>query len=401
MSSASFKINLLTFRVTQKVLLLMGLAPYTVTIEAPPAKESASPIKFSFSKRGCVYNIALVILIIITVITFVPEILQFEHPNYGPVVKCIDITLIIIGNTIAVTTILICCNYQQNIVDIGNQLGEFHQKFQVKSSQKCKSELTNCEYSVIVFIFSLFSIGLVIASFFLYQSLVILSSLPCAIISASFIVKYSLIIKILKGMMKSMNEAICQMDKCLIVFPEDSFFPENIGNPRLIVRNLAAVRQARAVVCKISCQIADIHGLPSLSIIFYACCGCVSAVYFLITNFMIQQRLFLNVASMTGILWILLIMYPIVLLSETVKRFNAEMERTAGLIYDFRGTRGLNKDIIYELNDFAVELLHRKVVFSAYGFFPLDCTLLYSIFGMVVTYLIILLQYKPLDVSTH
>ncbi|XP_011297365.1 putative gustatory receptor 2a [Fopius arisanus] len=71
------------------------------------------------------------------------------------------------------------------------------------------------------------------------------------------------------------------------------------------------------------------------------------------------------------------------------------MERTAEVAYDVKESHAGNKVIGTELNEFAVELLHKKVVFTAHGFFPLDCTLLYSIFGMIVTYLIILLQFSP------
>ncbi|XP_063992529.1 putative gustatory receptor 28b [Diachasmimorpha longicaudata] len=401
MNSASARVNIFTFRVSQKVLFLMGLAPYTAIIETPLSNVSEIVIKFSYSRRGCIYNITLATLITITVITLVPEILKFSHPNYGPLVKIIDTILTGLGSIVVVITILMCCHHQQNIVNVGNQLGDFHQKFKVKLSQKVTSELMTWDYSIIVLIFFVFCVGLVTANLLLYQSYILLSFLPMAIISASFIIQYSLAVKTLKGMIRSVNESISEMNNCLIVFREESFVPENTANPRSITRNLTAVRRARAVICKIADQIIDIYGIPSLLIIFYACCCCVSAMYFLITNFMIQERLFLNAASLNGIMWVLLIIFPISLLSEMVKRFNAEMWRTAELVYDFRETCGLNKDIIYELHDFAVELLHRKVEFTASGFFSLDCTLLHAIFGMVVTYLIILLQYKPLDVSSH
>ncbi|XP_023717531.1 putative gustatory receptor 28a isoform X3 [Cryptotermes secundus] len=47
-----------------------------------------------------------------------------------------------------------------------------------------------------------------------------------------------------------------------------------------------------------------------------------------------------------------------------------------------------------ELQLFSLQLLHRKVHFTAFGFFPLDFTLLYSITGAVTTYLVILIQFQ-------
>ncbi|KAJ9600499.1 hypothetical protein L9F63_009269 [Diploptera punctata] len=46
------------------------------------------------------------------------------------------------------------------------------------------------------------------------------------------------------------------------------------------------------------------------------------------------------------------------------------------------------------MQQFSLQLLHRKVQFTACGFFPLDFTLLYSIVGAVTTYLVILIQFQ-------
>ncbi|KAJ9599233.1 hypothetical protein L9F63_010317 [Diploptera punctata] len=51
-------------------------------------------------------------------------------------------------------------------------------------------------------------------------------------------------------------------------------------------------------------------------------------------------------------------------------------------------------EIREELQLFSLQLLHRKVQFTACGFFPLDFTLLYSIIGAVTTYLVILIQFQ-------
>ncbi|KAJ9599108.1 hypothetical protein L9F63_010376 [Diploptera punctata] len=70
-----------------------------------------------------------------------------------------------------------------------------------------------------------------------------------------------------------------------------------------------------------------------------------------------------------------------------------EANRTAILVHKL-----INKTrdplIREELELFSLQLLHRKVQFTACGFFPLDFTLLYSIVGAVTTYLIILIQFQ-------
>ncbi|XP_054730995.1 putative gustatory receptor 2a [Anastrepha obliqua] len=45
------------------------------------------------------------------------------------------------------------------------------------------------------------------------------------------------------------------------------------------------------------------------------------------------------------------------------------------------------------IEQFSLQLLHQKLVFSAAGFFDINCTLLYAIAGATTTYLIILIQF--------
>ncbi|XP_033607592.1 putative gustatory receptor 28b [Cryptotermes secundus] len=45
-----------------------------------------------------------------------------------------------------------------------------------------------------------------------------------------------------------------------------------------------------------------------------------------------------------------------------------------------------------ELKEFSLQLLHRKLQFTACDFFPLDFTLLHSMIGAVTTYLVIVTQ---------
>ncbi|KAJ9593248.1 hypothetical protein L9F63_015194 [Diploptera punctata] len=59
----------------------------------------------------------------------------------------------------------------------------------------------------------------------------------------------------------------------------------------------------------------------------------------------------------------------------------------------------INSEVTNELQVFSQQLLHRKLHFSACGFFRLDFTLLYSMVGAVTTYIIILLQYTGHDVD--
>ncbi|XP_011310309.1 gustatory receptor 68a-like [Fopius arisanus] len=71
--------------------------------------------------------------------------------------------------------------------------------------------------------------------------------------------------------------------------------------------------------------------------------------------------------------------------------------RTADIVYDIMEAYSSNKNVQSELNNFAVELLHKNLSFNACGIFSLDSSLLKSILEMTGTYVLILVQFRPLE----
>ncbi|XP_011310987.1 gustatory receptor 68a-like [Fopius arisanus] len=104
-----------------------------------------------------------------------------------------------------------------------------------------------------------------------------------------------------------------------------------------------------------------------------------------------------NEDGIIPVFWALITSYPIVVLTMSVNSFHSETHRTVEIVYDIMEKHAVNGDVEYELHNFAVELLHRNVSFDAFGFFSLDCTLLKSIFGMITTYILILVQFRSTD----
>ncbi|XP_054270364.1 putative gustatory receptor 28b [Macrosteles quadrilineatus] len=56
-----------------------------------------------------------------------------------------------------------------------------------------------------------------------------------------------------------------------------------------------------------------------------------------------------------------------------------------------------DKDILRELEDFSLELIHGKVVFTAFDCFTIDYSLFTKIIGAVASYVIIFLQFGNFD----
>ncbi|KAK0182850.1 hypothetical protein PV327_000942 [Microctonus hyperodae] len=75
-----------------------------------------------------------------------------------------------------------------------------------------------------------------------------------------------------------------------------------------------------------------------------------------------------------------------------VTRLMDQIETTPNMLYHVMDAHQNNQQMISQLKQFSLELLHRKIQITAYNFIPLDSTLLHSIISMVITYLVILLQ---------
>ncbi|XP_018376825.1 PREDICTED: putative gustatory receptor 28b [Trachymyrmex cornetzi] len=71
------------------------------------------------------------------------------------------------------------------------------------------------------------------------------------------------------------------------------------------------------------------------------------------------------------------------------------MKKTCNIVHDLLNC-AIGKETKAELKneEFSLQLLHRKIQFTANGYFTLDNTFLHSLTGTMVTYLIILVQFQ-------
>ncbi|XP_058815982.1 gustatory and pheromone receptor 39a-like isoform X2 [Topomyia yanbarensis] len=56
-----------------------------------------------------------------------------------------------------------------------------------------------------------------------------------------------------------------------------------------------------------------------------------------------------------------------------------------------------NTKVAKQINKFLLKNLHQKKKFSAYGFFDIDNSVIYTVFSSIITYLVILIQFKQLE----
>ncbi|XP_055633109.1 putative gustatory receptor 28b [Toxorhynchites rutilus septentrionalis] len=71
-----------------------------------------------------------------------------------------------------------------------------------------------------------------------------------------------------------------------------------------------------------------------------------------------------------------------------------ENEKIAVNVHKLINANNYDEELTRQLSHLSLQLTHRKVTFTAYGFFNLDFTLLFTLIGAATTYLVILVQFS-------
>jgi hypothetical protein len=148
-------------------------------------------------------------------------------------------------------------------------------------------------------------------------------------------------------------------------------------------------------------SIYQVQFLMNLLQIFVEISACLCATFKYVTKLLTCQ---LNNPSQWNILSMILLWGTINLTKLTAVTASCQgatekANHTTVLVHKLLLVRPLHPEVKAELQMFSQQLLHRKLQFSACGFFPIDFTLLYSMAGAVTTYFIILLQHSGKDID--
>uniref|UniRef100_A0A182P333 Gustatory receptor n=1 Tax=Anopheles epiroticus TaxID=199890 RepID=A0A182P333_9DIPT len=93
--------------------------------------------------------------------------------------------------------------------------------------------------------------------------------------------------------------------------------------------------------------------------------------------------------------WMYLAIVFMVTISSTLT--SIQVEETALCTRHFDDYRLQNTRAAKQIQKFLLKNLHQKKKFSACGFFDIDNTVIYMVFSSIVTYLVILIQFKQLE----
>ncbi|EAA43531.2 AGAP009805-PK [Anopheles gambiae str. PEST] len=99
----------------------------------------------------------------------------------------------------------------------------------------------------------------------------------------------------------------------------------------------------------------------------------------------------------TSQFWQLMYGNVLLLLVPSCEQASNEVEETALCTRHFDDYRLQNTRAAKQIQNFLLKNLHQKKKFSACGFFDIDNTVIYMVFSSIVTYLVILIQFKQLE----
>ncbi|THK33171.1 gustatory receptor 8a-like [Diachasma alloeum] len=373
------------------ISFFLGLAPCNIDIGVHSSKTVKFTLTWSYSLIGCVYSISLVMFFLGINIVAVPNLYEIPYPNDSVTSMMIIVVLSVQTNIIVVTIIMFYLLFQRHIIAIGNRLSEFDQKYGDTWLGVCDKTLGDFVKFMAIVMQLFLWIAFFVTSVMAGDTLFFVASGFGIIFCSWFLLQYSLINIIIRDRFKGLNDAISRCS----VSEGNSFYIGSSSNNQLTVEKFITFTRARAMIYNISLQVSQFYSFPVLLVIFHCSCSSVSSCYFFLMTLMESKSSSPVILSVNSSFWTFMELYPIVILSVSVAMFHEEAKRTADIVYHIIVMCPPDADVVYQLNNFAIELLHKNVQFTACGIFSLDCTLLHSIFGMLVTYLLILLQFKP------
>nr|XP_011309056.1 PREDICTED: putative gustatory receptor 2a [Fopius arisanus] len=395
--------SVIAFEIIHTISSVLGLSPCRIKISRRSAPAIGFTFVFSNSRLKCGYSLLLMILYIGITAVGTPCLNELLYPNDSSTMRIITVVLSGIGNSIVIVMILFYLILRRNIIRIGDQLHDFDERF-ARLSGRSADILDFLPTFITIALMLIIWTGLVIMQMITQNGIIYLTTCGLnEVFCGWLLVQYSVVINVLKDRFRGLNAALLDTAICPNILEAGAISPRCTSTERLAIDNLMMIRQARNRIYKVFQEVSRYYSFPVLIVIAYCCSCCVCDMYFCIlslirptTSASDKGQIFLD-----SIFWTLSASYPIVVLSASVNRFQAEADRTAVVVYDIMEMYAPNREIESELNTLAIELLHKKIYFNTCGFISLDCTLLRSIFGTVMTYLLIVLQFKAPDNSPN
>ncbi|KAK0082053.1 hypothetical protein PV325_011152 [Microctonus aethiopoides] len=208
------------------------------------------------------------------------------------------------------------------------------------------------------------------------------------------LLQYSFALNALNERFTSLNKSLIKLGNISMKIPLQILFVKKIPLDHKVLSDIINIRLAYRILCEICDHVSDLFALPTLLGIIYFGSSTTYETYFILISFFTHDTTNINFARAGSLVWFSTQLYDIFILTISVTKIIREIKNTPTSIHLILDRCTTNNKIEEELTEFSRELFHRKVEFNVYGMFSLDCSLPHLVFGTVVTYLIILVQFQ-------
>ncbi|XP_018060102.1 PREDICTED: putative gustatory receptor 28a [Atta colombica] len=205
------------------------------------------------------------------------------------------------------------------------------------------------------------------------------------------LIQYFLLVTVIQTDFADVNRAIQSLTST------SDFRLQSLYQTRCIVVNNSAVHQLLQLrdvhchLCKMSNDVSSFYSLPVLFGIIFLFLTLIYNGYWVLSPLLMKTLDYGTLSN--GIIWIIFLIYPISLLTNRITSILIEIKTTGNIVHDLLNC-AIGKETKTELKKFSLQLLHRKIQFTANGYFILDNTFLHSLIGTMMTYLVILVQFQ-------
>ncbi|XP_057334107.1 uncharacterized protein LOC130673184 isoform X1 [Microplitis mediator] len=383
------------------IFKIIGLSPWTVEISKLSHKsrkvDNVQNNICYFSYAGSFYNILLIILGVLSIL-YSSFNNMLEIPERDILVTKNTLSNIKFFSVVEVLIVILIYIFRQNkIINILNQLRNVDNDL-----QKCAVFTSENNYIVVHFIF--FGNFLIYCCYlamdcYIYQFENILLQIVMLhspiIIFSWIIVQYTILLDIIDKRFKSINLMIIKLSdtKSHLNQSQILFVSKNLLLRDSVHYDVKNIKCAYVKLCEICGDIADFYGLPILIAITYIGGSSILISYFFMLLFSetIQIDYIVCLCQGMRLLWMALL---ILMLTTYVTKTINQSNETANIINVLMDRCAMDEKVEKEFVKFLRHLLFRMVKFTACDIISLDCRLLATIAGTVVTYIIILIQFR-------
>ncbi|XP_018060097.1 PREDICTED: putative gustatory receptor 28a [Atta colombica] len=352
---------------------------------------------FQYSKLGIVYNVVLSSLMIASNYVSIPLKFTWKYKIKTSLTTAISVLQTILGTLMICAILISYCIKQKSLVRIANRLITIEHEIDhlydlyhpLRRQRIFCTMIIVCTLKICLLILLLFNDNLALGT----GPISWLTDILPTFHMGWLLIQYFLLVTVIQTDFADVNRAIQSLIGINTPDLQSLYQTRRIIVNNSIVHQLLQLRDVHCHLCEISEDVSSFYSLPVLFGIIFLFLTLTYNGYFLFWIVMITDDILEYDTLSNTIVWLIFLIYPIFLLTNKITKILIEIEKTGNIVHDLLNC-AIGKDKKAELKKFSLQLLHRKIQFTANGYFMLDNTFLHSLTGTVMTYLIILVQFQ-------